>query len=660
MPGRPGAPKTASTRTSGRHGAPASRGIHEGVVSVHRSGFGFVRVDRTGDTVFLPPGQVAGLLTGDRVRVKVSHDNTGRAAGRVEDILNRGVTAFLGTVESQGRSLLVHSADRRIALSCHVSAADAGSAKAGDWVIARILKYPTPGTAGTARIERRLDPDRPLELACETAIARHALPVDFPPDVLAEAERYGEHVDPQESRHRVDLRELPLVTIDGEDARDFDDAVYAEPHEKGFRLIVAIADVSHYVRPGTALDAEARKRGTSVYFPNRVLPMLPVALSDRLCSLAPEVDRLCMVSDMILTKDGQLREARHYAAVMRSHARLTYASAHAALFAAEPAAIARLGTLLPRLRPLVDVYRALLKARRRRGALDLEGGEAKFVFDDAGRVREVSTTSRNEAHKLIEECMICANVAVAAELRRTRSGALFRVHAVPEAKKLDQMVNALAGIGVEARLPESVTTRDLRAIPDRVGDATLRGLVEQLVVRSMPQALYQGENIGHFGLALPEYAHFTSPIRRYPDLVVHRALRASIDARDPTGARYEAPELALLGEQLSALERRADEADRYVDAFLKCSYLRERVGQTFPGMITSVVEFGCFVRLDGLWVDGLLHLDALRDDEYRMDDRGTAWVGRRTRRRLELGSHLRVIVTNANPIEGLVDLELTE
>jgi ribonuclease R len=450
------------------------------------------------------------------------------------------------------------------------------------------------------------------------------------------------------------------VTIDGEDARDFDDAVYAEPHPEGFRLIVAIADVSHYVRPGSALDAEAQKRGTSVYFPTRVLPMLPTALSDHLCSLAPHVDRLCFAADMVVSRNGVLRGARFYPAVMRSAARLTYTLANQALIEGQPAARAQLGPLTERLLILVDVYRVLHKARNRRGALEFDAAEAEFQIDEAERVRGIELRARNDAHRLIEECMILANVAVAAELDKARVPTLYRVHGVPQDEKLERLATTLKALGIDARIPKAVSTRDLQAIARRVPDASERAFVESLVVRAMPQAIYQPTNIGHFGLALTHYAHFTSPIRRYPDLVVHRTLKSLIGARGGAAVRYAPTELAALGESTSRLEKRADEADRYVSTFLKCTYLKERIGQTFRGLITTVVEFGCFVQILDAAVDGLLHLDNLQDDQYVMEDDGHAWRGRRTGRRLRTGSHVRVVVTAVNPIEGLIDLELTE
>src|SRR5215469_13949028 len=650
-----GTARARRTESSIRSGA-----IVEGTVSANRAGYGFLRVEGLTESVFLPPPQMRGVMHGDRLRVKVSRDGSDRWSGIVEQVLSRGVNAFLGTVEVQGRSAWVNAADRRLQLRCAVALPDLHGARQGDWVIARITRHAGSAQGAQARIEKRLDPARPVELATESAIARFDLPSDFPAAALREAQAFGDRVDPGEAAARVDLRELPLVTIDGEDARDFDDAVYAEPHAGGFRLIVAIADVSHYVRPGSALDAEAQQRGTSVYFPTRVLPMLPTALSDHLCSLAPNVDRLCFAADMIVTKNGALKSANFYPAVMRSAARLTYTVANQALFEGRPAARAQLGPLYERLMVLVDVYRALYRARGRRGALDFDAAEAEFVIDEGEHVRAIELRVRNQAHRLIEECMILANVAVAAELEKSHAPTLYRVHGAPEDEKLERLASTLRSLGIDARLPKTVTTRDLQAIARRVGDAPERAFVESLLVRAMPQAIYQPTNIGHFGLALDHYAHFTSPIRRYPDLIVHRTLKALIKAPGGSGRRYAAAELGALGESTSRLEKRADEADRYVSGFLKCTYLKERIGQTFQGLITTVVEFGCFVQILDVAVDGLLHINNLHDDIYVMDEDGHGWRGRRSGRRLRTGAHLRVVVTAVNPIEGLIDLTLAE
>jgi ribonuclease R len=652
-----GASRGAEAHTAG---GVRSGGLVEGTVSANRAGYGFLRVEGFKDSIFLPPPEMRGVMHGDKLRVKVTRAADDRWSGTVDAVLERGVSAYLGTVEMQGRNAWVNAADRRLQLRCAVAPADLQGARGGDWVIARVTRHAGSASAAQAVVVKRLDPDRPVELATESAIARFDLPHEFTPAALREAQAYGAHVDPREADTREDLRGLPLVTIDGEDARDFDDAVYAEAHPAGFRLIVAIADVSHYVRPGSALDAGAQERATSVYFPTRVLPMLPTALSDHLCSLAPHVDRLCFAADMIITRAGALKSARFYPAVMRSAARLTYGVAYQALFEGRPAAREQLGALFPKLTILVDVYRALHKARARRGALDFDAPEAEFVIDEAERVRGIEMRARNEAHRLVEECMILANVAVAEALEKGQAPTLYRVHATPDDEKLERLAATLRSLGMDARIPETVTTRDLQAIAHRVASAAERAFVETLVVRALPQALYQPANIGHFGLSLTHYAHFTSPIRRYPDLVVHRTLKALIGAAGGAAVRYDTLPLTALGESTSRLEKRADEADRYVSNFLKCTYLKERIGQTFQGLITTVVEFGCFVQILDVAVDGLLHIDNLRDDDYVMEDSGHAWRGKRTGRRLHTGAHVRVMVTSVNPIEGLIDLALAE
>ena len=661
-PQKPGTRKGASRpRTAAGGQTAAVGGVVEGTVTAHRAGYGFLRAAGLKDSVFLPPAEMRGLTHGDQVRVRLARDSIGRWSGAVEEVLGRGVSAFLGTVETYGgRTAWVNSADRRLQLRCAVPHTELRGARNGDWVIARITRHATATSPPQARIEKRLDPDRPVELATESAIARFELPHEFSAAALREAQACGDQIDPREAASRVDLRDLPLVTIDGEDARDFDDAVYAERRADGYRLVVAIADVSHYVRPGTVLDQVALERGTSVYFPTRVLPMLPTALSDHLCSLAPKVDRLCFAVDMVISRSGSLKSARFYPAVMRSAARLTYTLVNEALFEGRPAARNELGPLLDPLLVLVDVFRILHRARSRRGALDFDAAEAEFHIDSADRVRAIELRARNDAHRLIEECMIMANVAVARELARTGTPTLYRVHGQPEEEKLDRLIATLAALGIDARIPETVAPRDLQAITRRLGHSAERPFIESLIVRAMPQAVYQPVNIGHFGLALRQYSHFTSPIRRYPDLIVHRTLKAVLGVTDGSAMRYEEAELGALGEQLSRLEKRADEADRYVATFLKCTYLRERIGQTFQGLITTVVEFGCFVQILEVAVDGLLHIDSLRDDDYVMSEDGHAWIGRRRGRRLRTGSHVRVIVTAVNPIEGLVDLYLAE
>ena len=549
-------------------------------------------------------------------------------------------SAFLGTVEVQGRSAWVNCRRPTPAAALRgAHHADLNGARS--WRLGHCANHAArdPGAPAQARIEKRLDPDRPVELATESAIARFDLPHEFSPAALREAQAWGDQVDPAEADKREDLRKLPLVTIDGEDARDFDDAVYAEPHPSGFRLIVAIADVSHYVRPGTAVDTEARERGTSVYFPTRVIPMLPTALSDHLCSLAPHVDRLCFAADMVISKHGALKSARFYPAVMRSAARLTYTLANEALFEGQAGGAERSSDRWStRCWCSWTSTERCYKARNRRGALDFDAAEAEFVIDSAERVRAIELRARNDAHRLIEECMIMANVAVAQELGKTRTPTLYRVHGQPEELKLDRLLSTLTALGIDAQIPENVAPRDLQAITRRLGHTAERPFVESLIVRAMQQAVYQPTNIGHFGLALTHYAHFTSPIRRYPDLVVHRTLQALLGVPGTAQRALRARRAERLGESTSKLEKRADEADRYRQHLPEVRVPAGAHRADLPGPHYDRRGVRLFRSDSRRAVDGLLHIDRLRDDEYVMDDDGHAWVGRRTKRRLRIGT----------------------
>ncbi|MEZ5499933.1 MAG: ribonuclease R [Steroidobacteraceae bacterium] len=651
---------TARTRAgvAGKSRAALSGATVRGRLITRRGDFGFARIEDSNESAYIGRDQIGALMRGDLLELRLRRDGRDRLSAEVLQVLERGTTSFLGTVEIEGRGAFVRAVDRRLGLRAVLSPAQLQGCVSGDWAIARITRYPQAQRLAQASIVRRVDPENALELAYAAAGARYELPGDFAGEVLAAAEHFGSAVDPNEVRRRRDLRSLPLVTIDGADARDFDDAVFAEANAGGFRLVVAIADVSYYVRPGSELDREAQARGTSIYFPERVIPMLPAHLSDGLCSLKPDEDRLCMVAEMQVSRGGKLTAAEFYPGVMRSHARLTYDEVHAALFERKTAARDRLGMLVDALEPLVEVYRALLKARRARGALEFEAREAKFRFDSARRLHAIELRGRNEAHCLIEECMILANVAVAQRIARSGKPGIYRVHPQPDADRLDNLLQLLAALGLPAELPEEVRSRDLKRLVERLGKRPERPFVETQVIRSMAQAVYQPQNIGHFGLVLGAYTHFTSPIRRYPDLIVHRILRSLLTEDDPQARRYSAAELAAAGTVCSELEKRADGASRYVDTFLKCHYLVERIGQTFDGLITSVVEFGCFVELLELGVDGLLHLDTFDDRSYQMHASGHAWISPGSRRELAMGQHLRVRVLRANPVEGQIDLEL--
>jgi ribonuclease R len=478
--------------------------------------------------------------------------------------------------------------------------------------------------------------------------------------VIAEAEAFGSEIPAAAIEGREDLRDLGLVTIDGEDARDFDDAVWCERASGGWRLIVAIADVGHYVRPGTPLDREARERGTSVYFPNRVLPMLPEALSNGLCSLVPHVDRLALCCELRVRDDGRITRSRFFAAVMRSAARLTYRDVGAFLERPDAKHDSRLEGLRERLLALHGVYRSLTRARAGRGALELDTPELKLKFDADGRIAALVEQTRNDAHRLIEECMIAANVAAARFLDRHRVPTLYRVHGLPELDRLETLRQFLREFGLWLPPPEDVKPEHLRELLATLGDRPDANLISTAIIRSMPQAVYQPGNIGHFGLALDHYAHFTSPIRRYPDLVVHRGVRSVLDQRDAQEIVETQGPLPVLGQDCSFRERRADEATRAAVAWLKCYYMERHLGDEFEGIVSGVVDFGLFVQIEGLQVDGLVHVSALGQDYFSRDSSGYRMVGRHSGRVFRLGDRMRVRVINVSLDERRVDFELAD
>ncbi len=531
-----------------------------------------------------------------------------------------------------------------------------------DHVIVEVTKRPLGEAPGQGRIVEVLRNLRPADLAAQFAILRHELPQEFSPQVIAAADRVGTVVREADRAHREDLREMPLVTIDGEDARDFDDAVYAESIRwGGWRLVVAIADVSHYVRFGSELDTEARARATSVYFPDRVMPMLPEQLSNHLCSLMPRVERLAFVCDMRVSRHGKVSKTRFYEAVIRSHARLTYDQAWSYL--RDPAAPVD-GALTPvvqkSLKNLYSVYKALKIARDARGALDFRGGEVKARIGADGRIDGFYAVVRNDAHRLIEECMIAANVEAAVSLRLAKAASLFRVHGQPEDKRVTELQKVLNALQVGAIFSEKPTPREFRQLVERLVARPDGALLEGLVIRSLAQAVYQQTNIGHFGLALEEYAHFTSPIRRYPDLLVHRAIKAAVLPNSVSGHRYSTAELQALGQESSQRERRADDASRDVMSYLKCLYLQPRVGESFDATITSALEFGLFVQLKEMPIDGLVHISAVPGDYWELDRGGMGLVGQRTGRRWQMGDAVRVRLNRVDLAQRQIDFELLD
>jgi len=629
-----------------------------GTVSGHRDGFGFLVPDDGGDDLFLPYREMRMLFHGDRAAARVTgRDSRGRAEGAIVEVLEHRTRQVAGRFTLEGGVGFVTPDNRRISQRIVVPREASGDARHGDLAVVEIAEQPNRNRDPVGRVLRVLPDGGGADTAIDLAIASFGLSHAFPPEALAEARGYGPEVTAQALAGREDLRALPLVTIDGEDARDFDDAVFAEPSGAGFRLVVAIADVSHYVRPGTTLDREARERATSVYFPSRVLPMLPEELSNHLCSLMPEVDRLCMVCDMQVTRAGVVAKSRFYAAVMRSQSRFTYTRVAAHLDGREPLAGGREARLAPVIDCLHQVYRALRREREKRGALDFEAPEVKVLVDSAGKPTEIRAYPRNDAHRLIEECMIAANVQSAGFLKKKKLPALFRIHGQPDEDRIEELKRFLSMRGVLLEISGDLKPARLAKVLASISGRPDAAVLENAIIRSLPQALYQPLNIGHFGLALEEYAHFTSPIRRYPDLLVHRGIRHALGGGAAANFTHSVREMETLGTECSFRERRADEAARSVVAWLKCEYMRPRVGEEFDSVVTGVTDFGLFVQLKSMQVDGLVHVTSLPADYFHFHERDRTLVGERTRQRFSIGDELRVRLVRVDSAERKIDFE---
>ena len=631
-----------------------------GRVSAHTDGWGYVQADTDGGRrVYLSPREMRSLMHGDRVIVQVvGLDADGRPEGKLVDILERQTEQVVGRFFLESGVGFVVPDNRRIQHDIIIPPEQTAGARSGQLVVAEIVEQPSLRRQPIGRIVQVLG-DR-IEAGMEIEIARraHGIPVEWPQEVLAEAAALGDRVDPAALEGRVDLRDVPLVTIDGEDARDFDDAVYCEPAANGWRLLVAIADVAHYVQPGTALDAEASKRATSVYFPRSVVPMLPEQLSNGLCSLKPGEDRLCVVCDMIIGPAGQLRKWRFYLGVMRSHARLTYDEVAAILVDEDPQVSARYKELLPHLHNLYGVYKSLRAARERRGAIDFETTEARLIFNEHGAIERIEPLERNDAHKIIEQCMIAANVAAANFLLRHKVPALFRDHLGPDEDRLDQLRQFLGQLGLQLGGGDNPSPKDFARLLRAVQNRPDRHLIQTVLLRSMQAADYRPENSGHFGLALDAYAHFTSPIRRYPDLLVHRAIRRVRAGGKAENYFMRMDELVALGEHCSMAERRAEEASRDALMMLKCQYMADKLGQEFAGLITGVTGFGLFVTLEDVFVDGLVHITNLENDYFQFDPVGHRLTGERTGKVYRLTDRVAVRVARVDVGERKIDLDL--
>ena len=609
-----------------------------GMVQGHPEGYGFFIADDDSEDMFLAPSEMVKVMHGDRIMARrVGVDRRGRIEGSVVEVIEHR------TAEVVGRYIVEHGigkvapSDRRIAHDVLVPQEARAHAKAGQIVVVRLVQQPTRYGPPIGHVIEVLGDATDPGMEIEIAVRKHQMPHVFSAEAESRAEAVALPVAKRDLAGRVDLRDLPLVTIDGETARDFDDAVYCDPQGKGFKLYVAIADVSHYVRPGDALDLEAADRGNSVYFPRRVIPMLPEALSNGICSLNPGVDRLCMVCEMDLGPRGDVVRYAFHSAVMHSKARLTYNEVWAALSDPASEAATRLTPVLPHLRALEKLFRVLVKARARRGAIDFETIETQMEFGDDGKIRDIHRVERNDAHRIIEECMLAANVCASDFLQSHEHPALYRVHEGPTVEKLTRLREFLAEFGLPLGGGDKPKAQDYAKLLAMVKGRPDAELLQTVMLRSLQQAQYSPEPKGHFGLAYESYTHFTSPIRRYPDLVVHRAIRSVL-----SGKKLGGGDLVALGKHCSQTERRADEASRDVESWLKCYYMRDRVGEVFDGTVSGVASFGIFVALDAVYVEGMVHVSELGDDYFQFDAARHQMLGERTAKRYRLGDRLRV------------------
>jgi ribonuclease R len=628
-----------------------------GKVQGHPDGFGFLVPEDGGDDHFLSPREMHKVLHGDRAVVRRSGtDRRGRPEGEIVEILERGNREIVGRLFEERGIFFIVAENRRINQDFLVPPADTGGARPGQVVVAQIVEQPSANREAMARVTEILGSATDSGIEIEIALRKHQLPFEFSKEALRQAKRLPTEVRPADRKDRVDLTAFPLVTIDGETAKDFDDAVWCERKGRNFRLIVAIADVSHYVRDGDAIDIDARERGTSVYFPRRVIPMLPEELSNELCSLKPEVDRLCMACEMEVTAQGAIKAYKFYPAVMHSKARLTYTQVWAAL--SDPASTTgTVKALLPQLQTLHAVYEAFASARGSRGAIDFDTVELAIEFDEHGKITQIVPAPRNEAHKLIEECMLAANVCTADYLTKNKHAALYRVHDRPPPDRLTALREFLATSALQLGGGELPTAADYAKLLTQIRGRVDFDLLQQVLLRSLAQAQYRPDNEGHFGLAYDAYAHFTSPIRRYPDLLVHRAIKAVLakSTYKPSAMTW-----AQLGVHTSMTERRADEAARDVTNWLKCHYMQDKIGESFAGTISGVTSFGLFVTLDGLNIDGLVHITELGRDYFHFDAARHALIGEHNGKTFQLADRVRVKVARVDMEQTKIDFSLDE
>ena len=645
---------------------PEKLDLLKGMVIGHREGFGFLQVEGKKEDFFIPNVQMQKVMHGDYVLAQPNgFDRKGRPEVRIVRVLEANKKQIVGRFFLEQGIGYVMPDDSRITRDILIPDNARLGARMGQVVVVELHPRTAPFFQPIGKITEVLGDNMAKGMEVEIAIRKHDIPHSFPSAVEKQLKKWAEDVPEEAKRGRVDLRDLPLVTIDGEDARDFDDAVFCQKQGKGWKLWVAIADVSYYVRPKSALDTEAYNRGNSVYFPNRVVPMLPEKLSNGLCSLNPQVDRLCMVCEITLSAKGKMTDYQFYEAVMNSHARLTYNKV-AKILEKDTALCERYASLVPHLQDLHDMYQALVKARQQRGAIEFETIESKFIFNALGRIERIEPVVRNDAHKIIEECMILANIASANFMAKHQEPALYRIHAVPSEEKLTAFRSFLAECGLSLSGGNKPTPTDYAQLLEQIKPRPDHELIQTMLLRSMSQAVYSADNIGHFGLALEEYAHFTSPIRRYPDLTLHRGIKYLLAKQngskrkttDTGGYHYQLEEMDVFGAHCSSTERRADDATREVADWLKCEYMQDHVGEEFDGVISSVTGFGFFVRLNDLFIDGLVHISGLANDYYLFDMPKQRLIGENSGMIFRLGDAVKVRVEAVSLEQKQIDFSL--
>ncbi|WP_333875139.1 ribonuclease R [Methylobacter sp.] len=627
----------------------------------HADGFGFLKPDDGSDDLFLSPREMNPLLHNDRALARIAGvDKKGRREGAVVEILQRNTHHVVGRLYKEDGFTYVVPDNKNIAQTILLQKDGAGKAKQGQIVVAEIVEQPTKLRQPIGRIIEIMGEHMAPGMEIDMAIRSHGLPNQWPDELLEEIKPLKKEVPESAKENRTDLRKIPLVTIDGEDARDFDDAVYCQKTPKGWKLLVAIADVSHYVQINSELDKEAQKRSTSVYFPERVIPMLPEILSNGLCSLNPHVDRLCMVCELLINEQGQVTRSRFFDAVMSSHARLTYTEVAKMLVDGDAALAEKYKAVLPHLQELYALYKVMRVSREQRGAMDFDTQETRIIFGAERKIEKIVPVVRNDAHKLIEEFMITANMAAARFLNGKKIPKLLRIHDGPSADKLLNLKTFLGELGLSLGGGAKPTPLDYMHLIESIKDRPDAHLIQTVLLRSMSQAVYSPELKGHFGLALEAYAHFTSPIRRYPDLLVHRAIRHCLLGKPVESFFYGVPDMVILGEQCSAHERRADDATRDVVSWLKCEYMMDKVGEEFPGIISAVTSFGFFVELAEIYIEGLVHISNLAQDYFHFDATSHQLRGERTGINYRLGDSVNVRVARVDLDEKKIDFELAE